>query len=63
MTNVNWLEVGFNGMVYFVLGQLWHSQRMFGENWAEVGSVGLGSVDHMPMDTILVHLIGTFILS
>ena len=60
---MNWLEVGFSGMVYFVLGQLWHSQRMFGENWAEVGSVGLGSVDHMPMDTILVHLIGTFILS
>ena len=60
---MNWLEFGFSGMVYFVLGQLWHSQRMFGENWAEVGSVGLGSVDHMPMDTILVHLIGTFILS
>ncbi len=36
---------------------------MFGENWAEVGSVGLGSVDQMPMDAILVHLIGTFILS
>ncbi len=58
MTNVNWLEVGFNGMVYFVLGQLWHSRRMFGENWTEVGSV-----DQMPIDAILVHLIGTFILS
>jgi len=58
LTNVNWLEVGFNGMVYFVLGQLWHSRRMFGENWTEVGSV-----DQMPIDAILVHLIGTFILS
>ena len=60
---MNWLEVGFSGMVDFVLGQLWHSQRMFSENWTEVGNVGLGSADQMPIDAILVHMISTFILS
>ena len=60
---MNWLDVGFNGMVYFVLSYFWHSQRMFGKNWTDVGNVGLGSVDQMLVDAISVHLIGTFILS
>ncbi len=61
--NVNWIAVVVGAVVAFLLGGLWYSPKVFGKKWAEGVGVNPDDSKHPPAVTMLVQVIGTFLLA
>lgn len=62
-SNVNWLAVVIGFVAAYMLGWLWYSPKLFGEQWAEGVGLDLEKASEMPVAAMGIQAFGTFCLA